>query len=244
MMKRWLACAVCLALALCGAMPVALAEANPADRFCDLWAAKGVVVNIWREGDEMQCSAVFRQGGDEIDRWVYGSCWYDEAEDNVQCLSITKTHERYDRLSEAMVETDWSLSDIYFATLAFSEGETELIWTDEGMEKPVALTRLRSGEALERQMLLSTGYIPAIGSVSDEDPVVEKVLARAVYGVLTFLGAHDLSKVDASDLDVVSPDGARGPGQGGPRRLCGRVPEGFRGRGCLLRRLGRIQARL
>ena len=133
--------AMAMVALVCGLALAACAEGTGADRFLGTWTAEGVVVELWQEDGEIACCAVFQTDEAAREVWEYSACWYDEAEDVVQCGGITRTREVFDPAQAEWVELDWAMDDMNFARFEFSDSDLALQWTDDGLQAPVALAR-------------------------------------------------------------------------------------------------------
>ena len=140
-MKKMMTCAVCVVLALGCIAFGACAEAN-LDRFCDTWISDDYVLEITREGDDFKCNVMFEAGNGETEIWEYDLCWYDAEKDALESFTVSKQRGYVDSKTAEFVETDWSLSDMYYSTFALSDSGDELTWTDDGLDKPIVLKRL------------------------------------------------------------------------------------------------------
>ena len=118
-----------------------------------VWVADGVAVEIWREDAAIQCRAVFSDGGDESDIREYAACFFDEAEDILQCFGVTRTRERFDSLLDAIEDLDWSMDDMSHAELRLSD--EGLLFADDALDAPVALARLSEAEDSPRNEALA-----------------------------------------------------------------------------------------
>lgn len=157
MLNRRIALLLCLTLVL--SVPSALADAM--DRYVGTWAAKDVVVDIRREKDDIKCNAVFKAGDDLYDIWEYSFLWYDKAEKRLNCGGISKTRKQHDPKTDQMIEQDWSLSDLYFAQFEVSLEGSVLYWTDDGLDRPIELSKLTGDNARKWHEALTTGrYAP------------------------------------------------------------------------------------
>lgn len=139
-MKRMLAWAIGIVILSCALLP-ACAEPEGVDRFCGAWAGDGVGVEIWRDGDEILCRAVFRGGDGERDVWEYCACRYAEGEDALRCGGIIRTHEEYDGLLAEWTETDWAMDDFHSARFDRAKSGSGLLWSDDGLDEAIELTR-------------------------------------------------------------------------------------------------------
>ena len=150
-MKRTMNLVLALVLlAICFAFG---ARAEALEDYCGTWAADGAAVEIWTEDGEGQCRAVFVDDSGEAEIWQYGSCCRDESAPGLQCLSVTRTRERLDPLFDSLEELSWSMNDFATASLELSNGS--LLFTDETMDAPIALTRLDDAPASERTRALA-----------------------------------------------------------------------------------------
>lgn len=141
-----LACAIAIAGA------EALQEAAY-ERCLGIWVSGGIAVEIWQEDEAIQCRAVHTDGGEECDIREYATCVYDDTEDVLRCYGVTRTRERFDTLLDDIDELDWSMDDMSLAELRLSEGD--LLFSDDGLDAPVALTRLGDAEVTERNEALA-----------------------------------------------------------------------------------------
>lgn len=118
-----------------------------------IWVGEGIAVEIWREDEAIKCRAVFSDGGDENDIWEYAVCFYEEAEDALQCFGVTRTSERFDSLLDDIIELDWSTDDMSLAELR--QTEVGLLFSGDGLDAPVALARLSDAEVTKRNEALA-----------------------------------------------------------------------------------------
>ncbi len=116
------------------------------ERFCGEWTGDSVSVFIAMEDEEIFCLAIVRRGDDAREAWEYGACWYDEEQDAVLCGCVTKTQQYYSELFDEWMESDWSMNDLYYARFAWSEDGEGLVWTDDGLEEPLTLTRAEQAD--------------------------------------------------------------------------------------------------
>lgn len=150
-MKRTMSLVLALALlAVCFAFG---ARAEALEDYCGTWVADGAAVEIWTEDGEGQCRAVFVNDDGEAEIWQYGGCWQDENGPGLQCMSVTRTRERLYLLFDSLEELSWSLNDLATASLELSGDR--LLFTDETMDAPIALTRLSDAPASERTRALA-----------------------------------------------------------------------------------------
>ena len=154
MRKRIVSFLIALMLACAAAFAGAEGSQDIAyERYRGIWIADGIAVEIWREGEAIQCRAVFTDGGEESDIWEYHTCLYDEAENTLQCYGVTRIRERFDSLFDMIDELDWSMDDLNIAELRLSEDG--LLFADDKLDAPVALTRLSEAEGTERNEALA-----------------------------------------------------------------------------------------
>ncbi len=129
------------------------ARAEALEDYCGTWVMGNAAVEIWTEDGEGQCRAVFVNDDGEAEIWQYGGCWQDESAPGLQCMSVTRTRERLDPLFDSLEELSWSLNDLATASLELSGDR--LLFTDETMDAPIALTRLSDAPASERTRALA-----------------------------------------------------------------------------------------
>lgn len=127
-------------LALC-----TFAHAETAEDYRGIWVADDVAVEIWLEDGELHSWVVFTESDENSTIWDYHSCWYNETDACLECAGATRTTEHYDWLTESVEELDWSLGDLCFASFKFSE--SGLVFTDEELDAPVVLKKLRDVDA-------------------------------------------------------------------------------------------------
>lgn len=154
-MKRLLSRLLAVALLLSYLSFGASARSETMEGYFGVWVADGVAVEIWREEGDPQCRVVFMGDDGESDVWAYGSGWYDEAEGALQFGGVTRTHESFDTLWNTLVERDWSMNDLSFAR--FDLLESGLLFSDDGMDETIALTRL--GEAGEGERTDALAFV-------------------------------------------------------------------------------------
>ena len=123
------------------------------ERCRGIWVADGIAVEIWREGEAIQCRAVLTDGGEKSNIWEYHACVYDTAGDALQCYGVTRTHERFDSLLGTIDELDWSMDDMSIAELQLSDNG--LLFADDELDAPIALTRLSEAERAVRKEALA-----------------------------------------------------------------------------------------
>ena len=142
-----------LTLALLAGCFACCAQAEAVEDYCGTWVADEAAVEIWMEEDGGQCRAVFVNDDGEAEIWQYGGCWQDENGPGLQCMSVTRTRERLYLLYNSLEELSWSLNDLATASLELSGDR--LLFTDETMDAPIALTRLSDAPASERTRALA-----------------------------------------------------------------------------------------
>ena len=140
---------ILLVFTLASATAFAGAEAG----YPGIWVADGIAVEIWREDGATQCRAVFWDGGEESEIWEYSTCFYDEAEDKLQCFGVTRTRERFDSVLGSIKALDWSMDDMNVAELRFSDDG--LRFTDDKLDAPIVLTQLNKAERSRRNEALA-----------------------------------------------------------------------------------------
>ena len=118
-----------------------------------VWVSDGIAVEVWREDEAVRCRAVLTDGGDECEIREYGLCLFKEAEEALQCFGVTRTRERFNSLLDAIEEVDWSMDDMSIAELRLSEGG--LIFSDDKLDAPIALTPLSESEDSPRNEALT-----------------------------------------------------------------------------------------
>ena len=148
-MKRLFVRIACVAALLALSVASACAEPTGIERFLGAWGGDGVSVQISQDGEELRCLALLQDGDDERDAWQYCACWYDEAANAVVCGGVVKTHQRFSGWFQEWEEADWSTSDLYYARFEWAEDGSGLVWTDDGLDAPVALTRTEADAAQE-----------------------------------------------------------------------------------------------
>lgn len=129
----------------------------------EIWVADGVAVEILREGEEINCRAVFTDSGEESTVWEYGPCFYDEA-GVLQCPSVTRTRERFNAATGTLDELDWSMNDMCFAELRLT-GDG-MVLSDDVLDAPLALTKLGETEGAARKDALAYTGLWSDGSAS------------------------------------------------------------------------------
>lgn len=153
MRKRIASLLIVITLTCAVAFANAEATQDAAYEHClGLWVSGGITVEVWREGEAIQCRAIFSDG-EESDVWEYATCVYDDTEDALRCYGVTRTRERFDPLLDAIDELDWSTDDMSLAELWLSE--EGLLFSDDGLDSPVLLTRLADAETTERNEALA-----------------------------------------------------------------------------------------
>lgn len=154
MRKRIASLLIVITLTCAVAFANAEATQNAAyERCLGIWVSGGITVEIRREGEAIQCRAVLTDGGEESDIWEYAACLYNESEDILQCYGVTRTRERFDSLLDDIDALDWSSDDMSLVELRLSE--EGLLFSDDGLDAPVLLTRLNDAEATERNEALA-----------------------------------------------------------------------------------------
>ena len=154
MKKRVGSFLIALLLACVLAFAGAEAPLEPAYKSClGIWASDGIAMEIWQEDEMIQCRAVLTNCCEECDVWEYATCVYDDTEDVLQCYGVTRTRERFDSLLDDIDELDWSTDDMSFAELRLSE--EGLLFSDDGLDSPVVLTRLSDVEVTKRNEALA-----------------------------------------------------------------------------------------
>lgn len=138
------------------AIPFAVAEETRKaayENYLGIWVSDGIAVEIWCEDESIQCRAVLSDGSEESEIWEYPSCAYDEVEDALRCFGVTRTRELFDSLLNAIEELDWSMDDLSLAELRLVKDS--LLFTDDQLDAPVALTRLCEAGDLQRNKALA-----------------------------------------------------------------------------------------
>lgn len=154
MKKRIGSLLIALALACTFAFAGAEGSQDVAYERCrGIWVSGGIAVEIWREGEEILCRAVLTEAGEVSDIWEYNTCLFDEAGDTLQCYGVTRTRERFESLFDMIAELDWSTDDMSISELRLSEDG--LLFIDDELDAPVALTRLSEAEGTERNEALA-----------------------------------------------------------------------------------------
>ena len=135
---------IALVLSLCCLAFSARAQAGETEDYLGVWVADGVAAEIWREDDSTHARVVFQDDGGDTTVWEYGACWYDPSEGALECADVSRTRERFDPTLNALVELDWSLSDLCFS--GFERTDGGLYFTDEALDVPIDLVRLEEAE--------------------------------------------------------------------------------------------------
>ena len=136
----------CLAFGAC-------AWAEAIDAYTGIWVADGVRAEIWREEEEPHCRVVFPGEDGESVIWAYSGCWYDKESGILRLGGVTRTREHLDPLWDTLVEDDWSLNDMCFATLETTESGIRL--RDDDRETTIDFVRLDAAEPGERGKALA-----------------------------------------------------------------------------------------
>ena len=167
-----------------------------------IWVADGIAVEICREDEAIQCRAVFSDGSEESDIWEYYICLYDETGDALQCFGVTRTRERFDSTLDTIEELDWSMDDMDLAELRFSEGG--LLFTDDKLDEPIALTQLNKAERSRRNKALAFA-----GQWIGESCVLRTKEHRACYQFTVTLSVDSVTSCRWTYTCLYDPDSGR-----------------------------------